>query len=111
MVPIILADDLLAAHLPQPGVVVRAGRHQVCRVGAERAVPYPALMSREGGLQREGLWLLLRAGFRVADLPYLGGVVRTAGGQLLDVGGEQDPGDVFLVRAEMCHREELGSVE
>ena len=39
-----------------------------------------------------------RRGVRVdVDLPDLGGVVGAAGGELLDVGREQDPGDVFLV--------------
>lgn len=101
--PIVLADDLLAAYLPEPRVVVGAGCHQICRVRAECAVPHPALMPRQGGLEREGLGLLLRPRFRVVDLPYLGSMVCTARGQLLDIGGEQDPRDVLLMRVKMRH--------
>lgn len=45
------------------------------------------------------------------DLPDLGGMVRGAGGQLLDVGREEDARDVVLVRGEVRDRLQLGAVE
>lgn len=45
------------------------------------------------------------------DLPYLGGVVRGAGGQLLDVGREEDARDVVLVRGEVRDGLQLGAIE
>lgn len=68
-------------------------------------------MTREGRFEGEGLGLLLGAGFDVLDLPDLGRVIRAAGSQLLYVWGEEDPGDVLLMRVEMCYGKELGSVE
>lgn len=38
-------------------------------------------------------------------------MVGAAGGQLLDVGGEQDPGDVFLVSAEVRHGDKLCAIK
>lgn len=61
---VVLADDLLAVEFPQPSVVVRARRDEVSRVGAEGAVPDPALVARQGGLQGKR--------FRVAVVVYLG---------------------------------------
>lgn len=109
--PIILADDLLAMQLPESRVVVRAGRHQVGRVGAEGAVPDPALVAGEGRLERVWLGLRVRGGLDVLDLPYLGRVVGAARRQLLDVWGEQDARDALLVRAEMRDWHQLGAVK
>lgn len=44
MMAIVLTDDAGGAELPQTGVVVAADGDQVRRVGAEGAVPHPALM-------------------------------------------------------------------
>lgn len=87
---VILPDDLLAVELPQAGVVVGAGGDEVGRVGAEGAVPDPALVARQGGLEGEGpreAALVLAGGLLDVDLPDLGGVVGGARRQLLDVGG------------------------
>lgn len=111
---IVLADDLLAVQLPQARVVVRARRHQVRRVGAKGAVPDPALVARQRGLERERRGLVVLVGLlrllRV-HLPDLGSVVGGAGGELLGVGGEQDAGDVLLVRVEVRDGLEVGAVE
>lgn len=111
MVPVVLADDLLAVELPQPRVVIRAGCHQVRRVSAEGAVPDPALVARQGCLKRIRPRLLVWGGLDVLDLPDLGRVVSATGCKLLDVRGEEDARDVLLVGAEVRHRDELGAVE
>lgn len=112
MVSVVLPNDLLALQLPEAGVVVGAGGHKVRAVGAEGAVPDPALVAGQGGLERERLRLgVFRSGLDVAHLPYLGGVVGAAGRQLLDVGGEEDAGDGFFVRVEVRYGNELGAVE
>ena len=56
MMPVILPDDGLRVQLPQPRVVVAARRDQVRAVGAEGAVPDPALMALEACLERETDW-------------------------------------------------------
>lgn len=85
MMPVVLANDLLAMQFPKSRVVVRAGRHQVGRVSAEGAVPDPALVAGEGCLERVRLGFWVRGGLNVLDLPYLCRVVGAAGRQLLDV--------------------------
>lgn len=109
VVPVILADDGLAAKLPQSRVVIAASCHQVRRVSAEGTVPNPALVACQRGLLRERFEfsisvcsrLLLFTVCSVAvrqerDLgrvrvdeghrPDLGRVVCRAGCELLDVG-------------------------
>lgn len=114
VVAVVLADDLLAVQLPEAGVVVRAGGDEVCGVGAEGAVPHPALVAGQGGLEGERLGaagLVWLGGLLGVDLPDLGGVIGRAGRELLDVGGQQDPRDVLLVRVEMRDGLQLGAVE
>lgn len=84
---VILADDLLAVYLPQPSVVIRARRHQVCRIGTERTVPYPPLVSRKRCLERKWFRVLFPfvAGLGIVDLPNLGCVVGTTSSQFLHV--------------------------
>lgn len=86
---VILPDNLLAVELPKAGVVVGAGGDEVGRVGAEGAVPDPALVAGQGGLEGERVGeaaLVLAGGLVDVDLPDLGGVVGGARRQLLDVG-------------------------
>jgi hypothetical protein len=85
VVAVILANNLLGVQLPQPRVVVGASSHKICRVGAEGAVPDPALVAGEGGLERVGFRLLVGSRLHVFHLPDLGGMVGTAGGKLLDI--------------------------
>ncbi len=102
----------MGVQLPQSGVMVAAGGHEVGAVGAEGAVPDPALVASEGGLERESPWLGVRAGgLHLLDLPDLGSVVGATGSQLLDVGREQNAGDVLLVRREVCQGDKLGPLE
>lgn len=111
---VILPDDLLAVELPQAGVVVGAGGDEVGRVGAEGAVPDPALVARQGGLEGERpreAALVQAGGLLDVDLPDLGGVVGGARRQLLDVGRQQDARDVLLVRRELRDGLQLGAVE
>ena len=111
VVAVVLTDDLLAVELPEPRIVVAACRNQVGAVCAEGTVPHPALVAGEGRLEGEGLGLILVGdGLHILDLPDLGRMVGTAGGQLLDIGGEEDAGDVFLVRREVGQGDELRSV-
>lgn len=92
--------------------MVRARGDEVRRVGGEGAVPYPALVLGEGGLEGVGVGgqPVHLAGLEVADLPDLGGVVGGAGGELLDVRGEEDARDVLLVGAELGHRVDVCAV-
>jgi hypothetical protein len=53
--PIILPNNTLAIQLPQPGVMVRAGRNQVRGISAEGAVPDPALVAVKRCLERESI--------------------------------------------------------
>ena len=89
VVAIVLADNLLAVQLPEPRVVVAAGSDQIGTICAECTVPYPSLVSRQGGLEWERPGFRLRAGgLHLLDLPDLGGVVGAASSQLLDIGRE-----------------------
>jgi hypothetical protein len=113
MVPVVLANDLLTMQFPEPGVVVGAGGDKIRRVGAKGAVPDPALMAGEGGLEREWPGLAVGGGGLLLarlDLPDLGGVVGAAGGELLDVWGEEDAGDVLAVGVELGDGDELGAL-
>ena len=100
---VILPYDALRRQLPQAGVVVGAGGDEVGRVGREGAVPDPALVAGEGGLERVGVGrdLVELARFEIADLPDLGRVVGRAGRELLDVRREEDAGDILLVGVEL----------
>ena len=62
---IILSYNALAAQFPQSSKVITASRHQVRRVGAESAVPNPALMRAEVRLhwERAGGTVLVGAKF------------------------------------------------
>lgn len=105
MMPVILPDDLLTVQLPQPRIVVGACGNQVGTICRESAVPDPALVARERGLERVGALrlgvLVRREGFHVYHLPDLGRVVGAAGGELLDVRRQEDAGYVLVVRAEL----------
>lgn len=98
---VVLPNYLLTVQLPQPRIVIRTRRHKVCRVGAEGAVPDPALVTRESRLEGKRLGLLVRPRRGLSYLPNLGRVVRAAGCQFLDVWGEEDAGDVLFVRGEV----------
>lgn len=66
-------------------------------------------MSRKRSLKWEGLGVLFPfiSRFGVVDFPDLGGMVRTACGQFLNVWGQQNASNVFFVRTEMGHRHDL----
>lgn len=86
---VVLADNLLVVHFPQPSVVVGTSRDQVSRVGAECTIPHPALMALQRRFEGEGVWILLLAfvvWLQAIDCPNLGGVIRAACRELLDVG-------------------------
>lgn len=84
--------------------MIRASGDEVRRVGAESAVPNPALVAGECRLQWERVRIAVivqLGGFLNVDLPYFGGVIRGAGGQLLNVWREKDARDVVFVRGEV----------
>lgn len=119
--PIVLPDDALAAQLPQPRVVIAARGDEVRAVGAEGAVPDPSLVAMQGGLEREGGGVALRgggqgvAGLHVVgggevDAPDARGVVRGAGGEVPDVGREENAGDVGVVGEEFAHGDDGGQI-
>lgn len=107
VVSIVLADNLLRLKLPETSVMIAAGGDQVGRVGAERAVPNPALVTSKRALQLEWNWAWgLAARSRdhlveVFNLPDLGGVVSRAGSKVLDIWREQDSGDVLAMSLEV----------
>lgn len=72
-------------------------------------------MTLESAFQLERLWALVVGlclardgdhGFEVLDFPDLGSVVSGAGSKVLDVGREEDTGDVVLVCGEVCDGDE-----
>ena len=54
MVPVILADDGGGRDFPETGIVVGAHGDEIGAVGAEGAVPDPALVIFERGFERKG---------------------------------------------------------
>ncbi len=112
VVAVVLADDLLGVQLPEPGIVVAAGRHEVGTIRTESAVPHPALVAGQSGFEGEGAGFGVgRRRLHVGDFPDLGRVVGAARGELLDVGREQDPGDVLLVGRELGQGHRLGALK
>jgi hypothetical protein len=121
MMPIILPNNTLTAQLPQPRIVITTRRNQIRAISAERAVPDPALVAVQGGLEREGGGVALcGAGEGVAGLYVVGGgevdapdargVVGGAGGEVADVGGEEDAGYVGVVGEEFADGDYGGEV-
>ena len=117
--PIILPNNTLTAQLPQPRIMVAARSNQIRTIGAKGAVPDPSLVAVQGGLEREGGRVALRSrGQRVAglhvvrggevDAPDARGVVCGAGGQVPNVGGEQDARYVGVVGEEFAHGDDGG---
>src|SRR5690242_12779392 len=99
MVSVVLPDDTLTAQLPQPGIVVTARGNEIGAVGAKGAVPDPALVAVQGGLEGEGSRVALGGrGQGVAGLDVVGrgevdgpdarGVVGGAGGEVAHVWGQ-----------------------
>lgn len=109
---VVLPNNLLAMHLPQPGIMVRARRDQVRRVSTECAIPYPALVAYQRSLEGKRFGFFGEFGLRggIVDFPDLGAVICATGCEFLDVGREQDAGDVFFVSDEVCDGEDLGLV-
>lgn len=111
---IILPDDLLTLQFPQPGIVIRARRDKVCRVGAESTIPYPSLVSSKSALKLERLgfcWCLARDwdhGLEILDFPDLGCVVGAASCEMLDVWREEHAGDVVAVCLEVGDGDKSG---
>lgn len=92
--------------------MVAAGRHKVCAVSAESAVPHPALVASQCSLERECARLGVGTGrFHLLDLPNLCSVVGAASGQLLDVGREKNTGDALLVCRKVSHGYQLGALK
>lgn len=117
MVPVVLPDDALTIELPQPRAMVRARGNQIRRIGAESAVPNPALVAMESGLEGESIGVtvsgqhVLGRGIvrlRGVDGPDAGRVVGGASGEMAHVGGEQHAGDVGVVGDEFAHGDERG---
>ena len=118
MVTIVLPNDLLAVQLPQAGIVIRAGRDEVRAIGAEGAVPDPALVAGQRRLERERpqllCWLLLRLllGLRLAGsrrrVLAVAGAVSPVGLLLPALGGQRRL--LLLVRAFEVHLPDLGRV-
>ena len=82
MMSVVLPDDALAAELPKPSIVVRAGCHEIGRVGAEGAVPDPALMAMQRRFKGKGMRIAVGR-----EIVLCGGVVRLRCVERPDTGG------------------------
>lgn len=95
MVAVVLSDDLLTVKLPKASVMIAACSDEVRTIGAEGTVPNPSLVASECGFERERSWFTIwTLGFHLFDLPDLCGMIRAACCQFLDVGREENAGDV-----------------
>lgn len=114
--PIVLSNNTLAAQLPKPRVMIRATRDQIRTIGAKSTVPHPSLMAMERGFERESSGVAVVGcreviggedvvGCRCVDGPDAGCVIGRAGGQVADVWGEEDAGDVCGVSQEFTYGE------
>lgn len=65
MMAIVLPDDALATQFPQARIVVTARSNQIRAVGAESAIPDPALMTVQCRLEREGSGVTLSRGWQL----------------------------------------------
>ena len=99
--------------------MVGACSHQVSTIGTEGAIPDPALVAMQGGLEREGVGVAVVGAWEVVlqcdvvrlrsvQRPDAGRVVCTAGGEMSDVGREEHAGDVGLVGEEGANGNEGG---
>lgn len=117
--PVILSNYILAVQLPESRVVIRTRGDQVRGVGAERAIPDPPLMAVECGFEWEGvdvafrgesiLWLRI-VRLRGVDGPDPSCVVGGTGGEVADIGREEDAGYVGVVGDEFAYRDDGGYV-
>lgn len=111
---IVLPNDLLAMQLPQARIMIRAGCNQIRRIRTESTVPNPALMAGQSTFQLE--WLRLRGGLarnrnhgiEILHFPDPSSVVGATGCEVLDIGRQEDAGDVLVVGLEMGDGHELG---
>jgi hypothetical protein len=121
VMPVVLAYDALTAELPQPRVVVATCCDQIRAVCTEGAVPDPALVAVQCGLEGESGGVAFgRCGQVVAWLqivrhagverPDAGRVVGGAGREVADVGGEEDAGNVCSVGGELAYGDDGGCV-
>lgn len=85
-VPGVVADHVPRAQIPQLGALVGGGGEEVQRVGGVDAVPDPALVLVERGLQVPG-----------AGLPELDGLVGRGGGDRAQVGRDDALEQVVFV--------------
>jgi hypothetical protein len=118
---VILPYDALAAQLPQPRVVVATCCDQIRAVCTEGAVPDPALVAVQRGLERESrgvafgrrgqvvAWLQI-VRHRSVEGPDAGGVVGGTSREVADVGGEEDAGDVGSMGSELAYGDDGGGV-
>ena len=74
----------------------------VYQAGITVAVCLLLLGRRSGSVSGSG------GGGVTTDRPYLCGVISGTGGEMADVGGEKDAGDVFSVSLEFCDGDEGG---
>lgn len=94
--------------------MIRASGDEVRRVGAESAIPDPSLVAGQGCLQWERMRIAIviqLGGFLDIDLPDFRGMVRGAGGQLLDVRRKENTSNIVLVSREVRDGLQLGAIE
>lgn len=101
--------------------MVGACSHQVSTISAEGAVPDPALMAMQSGLEWEGVGVAIVGAREIVlqcDIVRLGGVKRpdtsrvicAAGGKMPDIRGEQHASDVGLVGEKGADGDERGDL-
>ena len=93
MMTVVLSDNTLRAKLPEPCIVIRTRRDQVCTIRRKGTIPDPALMSMKRGFEwkgrrvgEEGAIGHWRFGRRDVGRPYSSRMVGGAGGQMANIG-------------------------
>jgi hypothetical protein len=111
---VVLPNDTLTAQFPQASIMVATRRHQIRTVRTEGAVPHPALVTVQGGLEGKGSRVALSCGWQLVpwlevvwrggvEGPDACGVVGAAGCEVSDVGRQQHACDVSAVGGEFAY--------
>jgi len=128
MMSIILPDSFSGTHLPQACCMVRRclwrirrtelddssgclTSHKVCRIGTERTIPHPTLVSLQDLLELELIigsdrpdlhCSVCRASGEISTLISVGKPRRTQEDSALDIRAEKTPRQILTVRLEFC---------
>jgi hypothetical protein len=108
MVSVILPNDGLRAQLPQAGIMVRTSRDEIGRVRTESAVPHPALVPLQRGLEPVRLVPEQRPAGRSDDVSVLLRRAAAAAAAVLELLAAKRLEHLLLEVVEGCLRGALG---